>query len=226
MRSVESVTYADTAPPPGRGLTDRPNAISGRFSRSMRRISARRVVAGTWLRPAACAEPLAPAPGPSGGSGGNGNHGSCGRWSAVLGCAASRGAKVVEDAADDAALGDEGDHPHHASAAGTDERIDLVHPANELGPSAAKGGQRGGRGVTRRRSVFARPWHERLCLLSLAAGLQLAAHDVRVGTVVVDEVAARIGDVGQQTGDEVEGIDGVGLLVVVAGLVGQVRGGG
>jgi hypothetical protein len=37
----------------------------------------------------------------------------------------------------------------------------------------------------------------------------------------VDEVAARIGDVGQQTGDEVEGIDGVGLLVVVAdpGLV-------
>jgi hypothetical protein len=32
----------------------------------------------------------------------------------------------------------------------------------------------------------------------------------------VDEVAARSGDVGQQTGDEVEGIDGVGLLVVVA----------
>ena len=128
---------------------------------------------------------------------------------------------MVEDAADDAALGDEGDHPHHASAAGTDERIDLVHPANELGPSAAKGGQRGGRGVTRRRSVFARPWHERLCLLSLAAGPQLAAHDVRVGTVVVDEVAARIGDVGQQTGDEVQGIDGVGLLVVAAdtGLV-------
>jgi hypothetical protein len=63
-------------------------------------------------------------------------------------------------------------------------------------------------------------------LLSLAAGLQLAAHDVRVGAVIVDEVAARIGDVGQQTGDEVEGdevegIDGVGLLVVVAdpGLV-------
>ena len=120
---------------------------------------------------------------------------------------------MLEDAADDAALGDEGDHPHHASAAGTDERIDLVHPANELGPSAAKGGQRGRRGVTRRRSVFARPWHERLCLLSLAAGLQLAAHDVRVGAAIVDEVAARIGDVGQQTGDEVEGIDG-GLRVL------------
>ena len=55
--------------------------------------------------------------------------------------------------------------------AGTGERIDLVHPANELGPSAAKGGQRGGRGVTRRRSVFARPWRERLCLLSLATYL-------------------------------------------------------
>jgi hypothetical protein len=53
--------------------------------------------------------------------------------------------------ADDAAIGDEGDHPHHASAAGTDERIDLVHPANELGPSAAKGGQRGGRAGRRRR---------------------------------------------------------------------------
>src|SRR5450830_370058 len=117
----------------------------------MRRISARRVVAETWLRPAACAEPLAPARGPSGGSGGNGNRGGCVRRSAVLGRAASRGAKVLEDAADDAALGDEGDHPHHASAAGTDERIDLVHPANELGPSAAKGGQRGGRGGRRRR---------------------------------------------------------------------------
>jgi hypothetical protein len=78
---------------------------------------------------------------------------------------------VLEDAADDAALGDEGDHPRHASAAGTDERIDLVHPANELGPSAAKGGQRGGRGGRRRRSVFARPWREPLCLLSLATYL-------------------------------------------------------
>lgn len=51
---------------------------------------------------------------------------------------------MVEDAADDAALGDEGEDPHDALAAGTDERIDFVHPANELGPSAAKGGQRGG----------------------------------------------------------------------------------
>jgi len=41
---------------------------------------------------------------------------------------------VVEDAADDAALGDEGDHPHHASAAGTDQRIGLVNPAKELSP--------------------------------------------------------------------------------------------
>ncbi len=62
--------------------------LSWRFSRSMRRITARRHVAETWLRPAACAGALAPAPGPSDGSGGNGNHGSCGRWSAVLGNAA------------------------------------------------------------------------------------------------------------------------------------------
>jgi hypothetical protein len=62
--------------------------------------------------------------------------------------------------------------------------IDLVHPSNELSPGATQGGQRRGRGETRRRSVFARPWRERLCLLGLAAGLQLAAHDVRVGAVV------------------------------------------
>jgi len=43
-------------------------------------------------------------------------------------------AKVVEDAADDAALGNEGDHPHHASAATTDQRIGLVNPAKELSP--------------------------------------------------------------------------------------------
>jgi hypothetical protein len=132
---------------------------------------------------------------------------------------------VVEDAADDAALGNEGDHPHHTLAAGTEERIDLVHPSKELGPSAAKGGQRRGREGMRWRSVFARPWRERLCSLSLVAGLQLAAHDVRVGAVLVDEVAARIGDVGEETGDEVEGIEGVSLLLVVAGLW-QVRGGG
>jgi hypothetical protein len=31
----------------------------------------------------------------------------------------------------------------------------------------------------------------------------------------VNEVAARIGDVSEETGDEVEGIEGLGLLVVV-----------
>ena len=61
---------------------------------------------------------------------------------------------MVEDAADDAALGNEGDHPHHASAARTDQRIGLVNPAKELSPSAAKGGQRGGRaGRWRRRET-------------------------------------------------------------------------
>jgi hypothetical protein len=64
-----------------------------------------------------------------------------------------------------------------------------------------------------------------LTLLGLALGLQLAAHDVRVGAVVVDEVAARIGNVGRETGDEVEGLDGVGLVAVLAGR-GQVRGSG
>jgi hypothetical protein len=47
---------------------------------------------------------------------------------------------VVEDAADDAALGDEGDHPHHASLAGTDEGIELVHPSSRRQSSGRGGG--------------------------------------------------------------------------------------
>jgi hypothetical protein len=38
------------------------------------------------------------------------------------------------------AAGDEGDHALHASAEGTDERIDVVDPSDELGPSTALGG--------------------------------------------------------------------------------------
>ena len=41
----------------------------------------------------------------------------------------------------------------------------------------------------------------------------------------MDEVAARVRDVGEEAGDEVEGLEGLGLLAVMAGL-GQVRGGG
>jgi hypothetical protein len=53
--------------------------------------------------------------------------------------------ELFQDAADQTRLGDEGDHAHDASAAGTDERIDLVDPSDELGPSAAQGGQSWGR---------------------------------------------------------------------------------
>ena len=70
----------------------------------------------------------------------------------------------------------------------------------------------------------ARPRGERLCLLGLAPGLQLSAHDVRIGAVVVHEVPSRIGYVGEETGDEVQSVEGFGLLVVVA-VAGQVRGG-
>jgi hypothetical protein len=38
---------------------------------------------------------------------------------------------VIQDAADKTRLGDEGDHAHEASAAGTDERIDLVDPSEK-----------------------------------------------------------------------------------------------
>ena len=52
------------APVPGRRLTDRPGAVCGRHSSTVRRISARRAIAETWLRPVACggarSEPSAP----------------------------------------------------------------------------------------------------------------------------------------------------------------------
>ena len=38
------------------------------------------------------------------------------------------------------------------------------------------------------------------------------------------DVPSRVGNVGEETGKEVEGVEGFGLLVVVAGT-GQVRGG-
>jgi hypothetical protein len=42
---------------------------------------------------------------------------------------------VVEDLLDDRRVGDEGDDPHLATAFGTDERIDLVHPPDHLRPT-------------------------------------------------------------------------------------------
>jgi hypothetical protein len=65
---------------------------------------------------------------------------------------------------------------------------------------------------------------EGLCLLGLVEGLQFPAHDVRIGAVVMDQVPSRVGNVGEETGDEVESLEGLGLLAVVVGL-GQVRGG-
>ena len=65
---------------------------------------------------------------------------------------------------------------------------------------------------------------EGLCSPGLAPGLQLPAHDVGTGTVVVDEVPFRVGKVGEETGNEVEGIEGLGFIAVVA-VPGQLRGG-
>ena len=132
---------------------------------------------------------------------------------------------MVEDAADDAALGDECDHPHHALAAGTDERIGLVDPTNQLSPSTPKSGERGGDRRWRRRRMNARSRGEGLCLLGLALGLEFPAHHVRIGAVVMDQVPSRVGNVGEEPSDEVEGVERLGLLVVVTGP-GQVRGGG
>ena len=57
----------------------------------------------------------------------------------------------------------------------------------------------------------------------LAAGLQLPGHGVGAGAVVVDPASARIRDVGEATGDEVEGVEGLDLLFVVA-VARQARG--
>jgi hypothetical protein len=51
---------------------------------------------------------------------------------------------------------------HQASAAGTDERIEVVDPSDELGPSAAQGGQ----SWVRWRRLPARSWREGLCALA------------------------------------------------------------
>ena len=131
---------------------------------------------------------------------------------------------MVEDAADDPGLGDEGDHAPDAMAPGTDERIDFVHATNELDTPTAKGGQGGGLRGRQRRTVNARPRRERRTLLSLAARLRLSAHDVGVGAVVVNEVPSRIGNVRERTGDEAEGVECHGIFVVVA-VAGQIGGG-
>jgi hypothetical protein len=88
--------------------------------------------------------------------------------------------EVFQDAADQTRLGDEGDHAHDASAAGTDERIDLVDPSDELGPSAAQGGQSWGRW----RRLPARSWREGLCLGGVAVGLRVTPRYVGVRTAL------------------------------------------
>jgi hypothetical protein len=50
---------------------------------------------------------------------------------------------MIEDALNDLGLGDEADHPHLASAAGTHQGVDLVHPADQLRPPAPEGGMVG-----------------------------------------------------------------------------------
>ena len=93
-------------------------------------------------------------------------------------CTASRGAKMVEDAADDAGLGDEGDDPHHALAAGTDERIEGIGSSSSprlsvgllRGVSRSRcGGFRGG-WVGRRGRTGVRPWRRGAELVSAQTG--------------------------------------------------------
>lgn len=206
--------------PPQGEASRRPGAVSERFPGSMRRVTGRRAVAE-----AAPDLPRAQGqrPRPSRGSEGIGNRGGGQRRCTTLDGTASRGGEVVEDAAEDAGPGDEGDHALHTVAAGADEGIDLEDPADELGPSAPKGGQGRGHRGGRKRRRRGRSRGERLCLSGLPLGPQLSVHDVGVGAVVVHEVPSRIWNVGEETG-EVEGVEGLGLLVVVV-VAGQIRGG-
>jgi len=47
---------------------------------------------------------------------------------------------VMEDAVDGVASSDEADDVHRGRAPGADERVDLVHPAEEVGPTLAQRG--------------------------------------------------------------------------------------
>lgn len=198
-------------------------AVSERFLGSTRREPA----VGLWSkRPWGCRAGGGIGPGRPGGSEGIGNRGRDERRSAILDRPPSRGAKLVEDAAVGAGLGDEDDHAQDALAAGTAERIDFVRATNELGPSTAKGGRGGGdRGRRRRRRRGnARLRRERRTPLSLAASLQLSAHDVGVGAAVANEVPSRIGNVREESGDESAGVECFGSLAIVA-VAGKVGGG-
>jgi len=116
----------------------------------------------------------------------------------------------------EAGLGEEGDRADHAAASGTDEGIDLEDPADEPGPSAAKGGRRG------EPAVGGGGGGEAVVEASGSAGR--ASDDVRSGAVAVDQVSPRVGDVREKAGDEIEGVARPGPLVVVA-VAGPVPGG-
>ena len=47
--------------------------------------------------------------------------------------------QVLEDAADDGGLSDDADHAHRCGTAATDERINLVDAAEQIGPAFAQG---------------------------------------------------------------------------------------
>jgi len=189
---ARTATWGGTAavPPPVASVRGAPRDFRGPSGRRVRGASACGMGAETRLdREAAAARRRRS--GPVGALGEHGSRLGDGSGGAALGRGGMRGGEVVEDAADDAGLGDEGDHAHHAAAAGTDERIDFVHPANEPGPSPAKGGQGWGHRGERQGRLRGRAGGGRLCFPGLAAGLLLAADDVGVGAVVMDDTAMR-----------------------------------
>jgi len=118
---------------------------------------------------------------------------------------------VHEDAGDDRRVGDDGHDAHRGGTAGAREGIDLVDAAQQLRPAVAGGPQRpvhrisDGDGLLDREAVSRRP---------SAGGTREAGSGhtgpARVPAVVARHHLSRIGDVGEEPGEELERVQGRG----------------
>ena len=90
---------------------------------------------------------------------------------------------------DGSRLGDEGKNLHLPTAVRTGQRVDIINPVNELGPSFAQSAA--GRSGLARLSRW----------LAVSEG---GAHAVGVGAVEMDEVLVGFGNVDEDSGEKLE----------------------
>ena len=132
------------------------------------------------------------------------------RGSARRSSGASSLVEVVEDFANDFGVDDEGENFHPCPAPGAIQRIELVDTVDELGPSSAQ------RTAGCRLVDFTvRPGQS---VVLRSAG---RTNPVGVDAVETDQVFFRLGDMDEDTGKELEGVD-EGLVVEVLRSLGLV----